>query len=246
MGTQPSTPQPGTEFQVIGAGLSRTDNASFSEALRILLQGPVYHSGTQTTLGPPIEMKSMIQILTKLFHHLKRTDANEQEALRLIKEHFNGYAAVTDAPASGLVPELLKIYPNAKVICTVRDPKAWEKSIEGVASVSIMVFLNVILFPIPGMRHFPNYINKLREQWVTLYGDAGKEPFTVEAYDRHIAWLKSAVPEERLFFFAVKDGWEPLCKALGKPIPEGIPLPRINGREAIDRLAKWEVTQGMI
>jgi hypothetical protein len=246
MGAQPSTPKPGTEFQVIGAGLSRTGTASFSEALRILLEGPVYHGGTQSTLGPPVEIKSLTRILTKLFHYPERTNANEQEGLRLIKERFNGYAAVTDAPASGLVPELLKLHPNAKVICTVRDPKAWEKSMEGVASVSTMAFLNVILFPVPGMRHFPNYINKLREQWVTLYGDAGREPFTVETYDRHIAWLKRVVPEEQLFFFAVKDGWEPLCKALDKPVPKDIPFPRINDGEAINRLAKEKVTQGII
>jgi hypothetical protein len=245
MGAQPSTPRPGTEFQVIGAGLSRTGTASFSEALRILLDGPVFHGGTQTTLGPPTEIKAMIKILTNLFHCPNRTDAHEQEALKLMNRHFDGYAAVTDAPASGLVPELLKIYPNAKVICTVRDPKAWEKSMEGVASVSTMAFLNIILFPIPGMRHFPNYINKLREQWVTLYGDAGREPMTVETYERHIEWLKRVVPEDQLVFFSVKDGWEPLCKALGKPVPEGVPFPRINDGEAIDRLAKRKVTQGL-
>ncbi|KAF2704540.1 hypothetical protein K504DRAFT_461303 [Pleomassaria siparia CBS 279.74] len=246
MGAQPSTPRPGTEFQVIGAGLSRTGTASFSEALRILLEGPVYHGGTQTTLGPPIEIKSMIQILAKLFHHPKRTDANEQDALQLLKERFNGYVAATDAPASGLVPEILRVYPNAKVICTVRDAKAWGKSMDGVTSVSTMAFLSFILFPIPGMRHFPDYINKLREQWATLYGDAGREPVTVETYERHIAWLKSVVPEEQLVFFSVKDGWEPLCKALGKPVPKDIPFPRINDGEAINRLAKRKVTQGLI
>jgi hypothetical protein len=109
-----------------------------------------------------------------------------------------------------------------------------------------MAFLNVILFPIPGMRHFPNYINKLREQWVTLYGDAGREPFTVETYERHIAWLKRVVPEDQLVFFAVKDGWEPLCKALGKRVPEGVAFPRINDGEAIERLAKRKVAQGLV
>lgn len=63
MGSQASVPKPGAEFQVIGAGLSRTGTASFSEALRILLDGPVYHGGTQTTLGKPVEIKSWITIL---------------------------------------------------------------------------------------------------------------------------------------------------------------------------------------
>jgi hypothetical protein len=64
MGNQASTPEPGTEFQVIGAGLSRTGTASFSEALRILLKGPVYHGGTQTTRGSPKEIRSWIQLLS--------------------------------------------------------------------------------------------------------------------------------------------------------------------------------------
>jgi hypothetical protein len=246
MGAQASKPKPGTEFRVIGAGLSRTGTASFSEALRIILDGPVYHGGTQATMGPPSEIKTLIKILTNLFHHPIRTASNEKEAAHLIKSLFSGYAAATDAPASGLVPELLELYPNAKVICTIRDPKSWEKSMEGVASVSTLWFLQFVLFPVPGMRHFPDYINKLREQWMTLYGDAGHEPLTVETYERHITWLKKVVPKEKLVFFDVKEGWGPLCKTLGKPVPEGLEFPRINDGEAIERLAKTKITQGLV
>ena len=64
MGNQPSLPKPGTKFQVIGAGLPRTGTASFSEALRILLEGPVYHGGTQVTLGPSKEIRSWITLLS--------------------------------------------------------------------------------------------------------------------------------------------------------------------------------------
>ena len=35
------------------------------------------------------------------------------------------------------------------------------------------------------------------------------------------------VPSERLLVWNVKDGWEPLCKFLGKPIPN-IPIPHEN------------------
>ena len=75
MGNQPSVPKPGTEFQVIGAGLSRTGTASFSEALRILLDGPVYHGGTQTTLGKPIEIKTWIKVLS---HFPPKNDADKK------------------------------------------------------------------------------------------------------------------------------------------------------------------------
>ena len=35
------------------------------------------------------------------------------------------------------------------------------------------------------------------------------------------------MPSDRLLIWNVKDGWEPLCKFLGKPIPE-IAIPREN------------------
>lgn len=240
MGNQASVPIPGTKLQVIGAGLPRTGTASFSEALRILLEAPVYHGGTQCTMGQPVEMISWIKVL-KLFPF--RVDADRQAALFLIRQRLDGYAAVTDAPGNGLIPELLELYPDAKVICTVRDPESWEKSMAGVASASTKWFLRGVLLPLPTMRHFVDYINGLRDQWLYLYGET--EPPTTATYSRHIEWLRETVPEDRLVFLAVKDGWEPLCKALGKDIPD-VPFPRINDSEAIDKLAAKTVTKGLI
>ena len=125
---QASLPQPGTEFQVIGAGLPRTGTASLTKALEILLGGPVWHGGTQTTLGPPSQIKAWSKILQ---NWLSKTDSSRSTALQLIKHELEGYAAITDCPGGQLVPELLNLYPNAKVICTVRDPVKWEKSLDG-------------------------------------------------------------------------------------------------------------------
>lgn len=241
MGNQPSVPKPGTKFQVIGAGLSRSGTASFSEALRILLNGPVYHGGTQATLGPDIEIKSWIKLLS---HFPPKSESDKSLIHNTLKQRFDGYAAATDAPTSGLVKELLEIYPDALVVCTIRDPDAWVKSMESVQNASTMWFLRFVLFPIPGMRHFVDYINVLRDQWVHLYGE--KEPVTAKTHYEHIAYLKKVVAKDKLVFFNVKDGWEPLCKALGKEVPKGVPFPRINDGEAIDRLAKRMVTKGLL
>ena len=42
------------------------------------------------------------------------------------------------------------------------------------------------------------------------------------------------VPSEKLLVFEVKDGWEPLCKFLGVPVP-GIPFPRSNDSDNFDK-----------
>jgi Sulfotransferase domain len=53
----------------------------------------------------------------------------------------------------------------------------------------------------------------------------------------HIDWLKRIVPSERLCFFDVKDGWEPLCKILNVPVPDE-PFPIINEKAAMKELDK--------
>lgn len=248
MGQQYSAPVPGTKLQVIGAGLSRTGTASFSRALEILLDGPVYHGGTNITLGPEREIKSWIKFLRRWIqaynnNGLYKSKKEEEDNMRLLAERVDGYVAVTDAPFTGTVPELIKLYPDAKVIVTVRDAEAWERSMLTVSNAATMWFLKFVLFPLPSLRYFVNYIDVLRDVWLGLYGES--EPLTRATYNRHLELLRKTVPEDRLFFVSVKDGWEPLCKALGKEIPS-VPFPRINDGDAIDAFAKKHVGRGLI
>lgn len=39
--------------------------------------------------------------------------------------------------------------------------------------------------------------------------------------------IRGLVPPERLLEWDISDGWEPLCKFLGKPVPD-IPFPHAN------------------
>jgi hypothetical protein len=112
-----------------------------------------------------------------------------------------------------------------------------------VANATTLWFLRIVLFWLPGMRHFPTYIDKLRKQWVVLYGRP--EPATREHWDRHIAYLIQTVPEDRLVFFDVKEGWAPLCELLGKDVPNE-EFPRINDGKAIEELASKFVVKGLV
>ena len=49
----------------------------------------------------------------------------------------------------------------------------------------------------------------------------------VQYYEDWVAYVKRTVPEDKLLVFNVKEGWEPLCKFLGKPIPDQS-FPRLN------------------
>jgi hypothetical protein len=48
----------------------------------------------------------------------------------------------------------------------------------------------------------------------------------------HEEYIRRVVPSNRLFFFNVKDGWEPLCKILNCPVPDE-PFPCANDSQAM-------------
>ncbi len=42
--------------------------------------------------------------------------------------------------------------------------------------------------------------------------------------------VQETIPASQLLVFAVKDGWEPLCTFLDRPVPDS-PFPRTNDRQ---------------
>jgi hypothetical protein len=49
------------------------------------------------------------------------------------------------------------------------------------------------------------------------------------AYERHNAEVRKTIPQHRLLEWQAKEGWEPICRALGLSVPE-IPFPWVNRR----------------
>ncbi|KAF2178984.1 hypothetical protein K469DRAFT_717490 [Zopfia rhizophila CBS 207.26] len=244
MGQEASKPQPGTKIRIIGAGLPRTGTASFSAALSILLNGPVYHGGTQMCLGRPSDISNWISVLGKT---PIRSSGDREYILKEIDKMLDGYVATTDTPGAQFVPELMELYPDAKVICTVRDPDAWAKSIDKTAGNALMWFLGIVLLPLPGMRNFPRYLEAIRDgRWNELYAKPGDGyVYGRQVWDRHMEWLKKLVPEKKLVFFDVSDGWGPLCAALGVEVPEAVEFPKSNDGDAMDRFAKEQIRRGL-
>jgi hypothetical protein len=55
------------------------------------------------------------------------------------------------------------------------------------------------------------------------------------AFRAHEAAVKATIAPERLLVFDVRQGWEPLCQFLGKPVPAS-PFPRTNSTEEFFKL----------
>lgn len=154
-----------------------------------------------------------------------------------------------DTPLAQFVPELMELYPEAKVICTVRDPDAWARSMEETASTSLQAFLSILVFWVPCLRYFPKYLDLLQDgRYGELYLKPGESKKVLRGravWERHMEYLEQVVPKDRLFFFTVKDGWQPLCEVLGIEVPPDLEFPRINDGKAIERLAKEQIQKGV-
>ncbi|KAJ8120758.1 hypothetical protein ONZ43_g2615 [Nemania bipapillata] len=245
MGQEASRPQPGKKLQVIGAGLPRTGTTSFSQALSILLDGPVHHCGTQISKGESYNIKTWTRILK---HTPIRSAEDEAYVLKELSQLMDGYVAVTDTPACVFVPELMKLYPDAKVICTIRDSDKWAESLDKTASNAQVWFFGFVLMFNNPMRHFSAWTTAMRDgRWGEVFPSrrAAGGAQEGQVWERHLAFLKEHVPPEKLVFFDVRDGWKPLCKALGCEVPKGIDFPRSNDSKAMEEIFRSEIRTGL-
>eukprot|EP00854_Cymbomonas_tetramitiformis_P014694 gene14694-17361_t len=194
---------PGEGLQVIGAGAGRTGTTSLKLALEILYKKPCYHFDTITK--------------EQNFHHAPLWTAIYKGLSRDFHPLMDGKACAVDWPASYFYKELMEAYPEAKVVLTTRDADAWYTS----TVKTIYAFKKEVgplwLARIPGAP-----LHKVVGMATTVLWEGvmeGKMEDKEAAKARFLQLnerVKEHVPAEKLLVFEVKEGWEPLCKFLGK------------------------------
>ena len=68
---------------------------------------------------------------------------------------------------------------------------------------------------------------------------------TSEVYEAHARRVRAVVPETRLLEFQAADGYGPLCRFLGQPVPEE-PYPRLNDTKVLLKTISVSVLIGVI
>jgi hypothetical protein len=198
-------------LEVIGAGLGRTGTLSLKVALERLGFAGCYHM--TEVLSHPDHIS--------LWDAAARGEAGDWKAL------FRGYRATVDWPGCNFYQEYLRLYPEAKVILTVRDPDRWYDSARRTIYFVRHAFPPWAIPFIPRMRRLNRMIDRLI--WVGMFhGRFEDRSHAIEVFDRHNEEVKRAVPPDRLLVYEVGEGWAPLCSFLGVPVPEDEPFPRLN------------------
>jgi Sulfotransferase domain len=196
-------------LKLIGAGLGRTGTLSLKLALEQLGFGPCYHMAE--VLMDPSRGHSWVRA------------ADGQADWNSI---FDGFAATVDYPGCAFWRELTQFYPSAKVLLSVRNPQDWFESTQ-----------QTIFSEEQGKPLVQSSLNEFFHKTVfNTFGDRIHDRnYMISAFLRHNEDVESSVPRDRLLVYEVTQGWPPLCKFLGVPVPDS-PFPRVNSREERARM----------
>lgn len=133
---------------------------------------------------------------------------------------YDDVDAATDIPAALFYDELSDAYPGLRCILTTRDIDAWWSSLKAHFEAD-----NVLDVDDTPVRHL------VRD---AAYGSpVAVEYLYKKRFREHNERVVRRIPPARLLVMNIcaGDGWEPLCRFLGQPIPDA-PFPHTNRGQA--------------
>jgi hypothetical protein len=186
-------------LSVIGAGFGRTGTESMKLALEALGMGPCHHM--KEVLPNPDQIA--------LWRALAGGGVVDWD------KAFAGYNSTVDWPGAYYLRELSAYYPKAKIVLTLRSAESWYASMEK----TILKVLKTSTEPTSlGLRLIGHGVFDDR---------LDDRDHLIAKFEKNTADVQAAFDGERLLTYNLGDGWEPLCRFLGKPVPEA-PFPRTN------------------
>jgi Sulfotransferase domain len=231
-------------MKLIGAGLPRTATTTQMIALE-MLGLPCYH------------MRDMMGDLGKSVPQWRQALEGNADWEGI----FEGKESTVDWPGSYHWRELTDVYPDAKVLLSVRAAESWVESMKN--TIAQIWFGDTLMRHLAQARYqidplFASWLDVLYDMWaradimVGSDADAGEMAAGIERWNREVI---DTVPSDRLLVWNPKDGWEPLCEFLEVDTPDA-PLPNVNDTEnfqknlimgpAIEAInAWWEVNKGL-
>jgi hypothetical protein len=213
-------------MKLIGAGLPRTGTLSQKVALEMLGLQPCYH------------MVNVLADLDKVQQWRRALEGDGQW-----DEIFEDSQATVDWPGSYHYAELAERYPDAKVLLSVRDADAWERSMR--ETIWGMFWGDILICDLSNARvrvdeQWGAFVELMQDMWkrgglIDNAADTTSESMRT-AMERYNQEVQDTIPSDRLLVWSVSDGWEPLCEFLDRPVPD-TPFPHLNDSKVyIDRI----------
>lgn len=232
---------------MIGAGLPRTATMSLQQALTELYEGKCYHM-TDVLQGSQEDIDVWVDGMDG-----KMSQERWQQYFQ-----SRNYVTGVDFPLARFYKELMVAFPNAKVVLSTRDPSTWYGSVHGsIYQLTKLITENWSYSLLNNIMDGRKNAGKLFFQKIdskpapgcdmALYEAIKAGPEISQKFFRD--WeeeVKRSVPADRLLVHSAKQGWEPLCKFLGRPIPDS-PYPRANDTASIQKAMRaFKILHGVV
>ena len=188
------------------------------QALELLLRGRCYH---------------MFEVWGQREHDLFWQSAIRGEPVDL-QLFLSGYRASVDWPACSFWRQLATINRDAVILLSTRDSSAaWWASMERTIVPTLKTRVP------PDRPDLAVHRNMVRDLLTRRFTPRWDDPHAaIAAYERHNEDVRRSADPRRLLEWRPGDGWQPICDALGMPVPHE-PFPHEN------RAADFRSRQGL-
>jgi hypothetical protein len=208
------------ELRLIGAGLGRTGTNSLKVAVERLTGGRCYH------MSELIERTADTSVWTAAVIDRQMPDW---------ASFLSDYTATLDWPACAFWAELAEAFPTAPVLLSMRQSgEAWWASME-----KTIVRAQEQVPDTPEWAARRAMVKPMLLQFCPEWPDRDA---VIAAYERHNDEVRRGVAPERLVEWTTGDGWQPICDALGVPVPAE-PFPHTNTSDDFRRALEIEEEQ---
>ncbi|KAJ5772585.1 hypothetical protein N7520_003114 [Penicillium odoratum] len=227
-------------LQVLGVGLPRCATSSMQAAMESKYIN--YHPCMHMAYIAPHAGRGDI-----LLEALR--EPNTERRHKLLHQIFDGFHATSDFPGCAVIEDLMDMYPDAKIVLNKRPGggNSWAKSIAAMTYMKDWPFY-AITFLWKTDRNLHAFWHLYMDLCMKKYGLEKHELFTAKHYDAHNAWVlaEAAKRGREVLEHEPQDGWEPLCKFLGKEVPENEPYPHLNDAAEIRKITRILYGRGIL
>jgi hypothetical protein len=206
-------------LKVIGAGNGRTGTLTTKLALEELGFGPCYH---------------MLELMSEPNRVRHWQDAFARRPVDWLAL-FEGYQSTTDYPGFFFWSELMKAFPEAKVVLTTRPASEWYESARATiytappGPMEKVRILSRLPFS-PYLRSMLPVFKIVDHLWDEIFeGRFEDREYAIAKYEQMNQEVIEGVRPEQLLVYNVAEGWEPLCRFLQVDVPS-TPLPHTHRR----------------
>lgn len=200
-------------ISLIGAGYGRTGTLSLKSALETLGYNKCHH---------------MIEVIRNPGESEKWLQAIDAKTVNW-ESLLEGYEATVDWPACHFYQELADYYPKAKVLLSIRDPLEW---FESMSATTLGVIRKKMQASNAGQ---PKNLGTELVVNAAFGGEIDDAEHAIRMFNQHTKEVVDTIDPDRLLIYNVREGWEPLCQFLDKPVPDAA-FPRVNSRDEFEEI----------